>query len=91
MVLWEMATCKVPFRDTHHISGQVVALAERQGTPMDQLSVKELQGVDKRFGDDVKSVFDYQRSVEQRTSTGGCSKTAVLQQIQTLKETIDVK
>lgn len=81
----------VPFRDTHHISGQVVALAERQGTPMDQLSVKELQIIDKRFGDDVKGVFDYQRSVEQRTSTGGCSKMAVLQQIQTLKQSINAK
>lgn len=76
----------VPFRDTHHISGQVVALAEQQGRPMDQLSVKELQGVDARFEDDVKSVFDYQRSVEQRTATGGCSKSAVLKQIQALKK-----
>jgi argininosuccinate lyase len=81
----------VPFRDTHHISGQVVALAERQGRPMDQLTVKELQAVDKRFGNDVKGVFDYQRSVEQRTSTGGCSKKAVLQQIQTLKQAIEAK
>jgi argininosuccinate lyase len=28
----------VPFRDTHHISGQVVALAENEGKPMDRLS-----------------------------------------------------
>jgi argininosuccinate lyase len=81
----------VPFRDTHHISGQVVAKAERDGTPMDELSVKELQSIDKRFGEDVKSVFDYHRSVEQRTSTGGCSKKAVLQQIQILKKTLDGK
>jgi argininosuccinate lyase len=81
----------VPFRDTHHISGQVVAKAERDGRPMDQLSVKELQSIDKRFGEDVKSVFDYHRSVEQRTSTGGCSKKAVLQQIQVLKQTLEGK
>jgi argininosuccinate lyase len=76
----------VPFRDTHHISGQVVALAEKESRPMDQLSVKELQSVDKRFGEDVKLVFDYQRSVEQRTATGGASKSAVLKQIQVLKK-----
>jgi len=78
----------VPFRDTHHISGQVVALAEKQNRPMDELSVEELQAVDERFGDDVKTIFDYQRSVEQRTATGGCSKSAVLKQIETLKATL---
>ncbi|KAF2666041.1 argininosuccinate lyase [Microthyrium microscopicum] len=79
----------VPFRDTHHISGQVVALAEKQGRPMDQLSVKELQEVDARFGDDIKSIFDYQRSVEQRTATGGCSKSAVMKQIEVLKKLLE--
>jgi argininosuccinate lyase len=81
----------VPFRDTHHISGQVVALAENQNTAIDKLSLAELQKVDKRFGADVKNVFDYQRSVEQRTSTGGCSKSAVLQQIKSLKQAMGQK
>jgi argininosuccinate lyase len=79
----------VPFRETHHISGRVVALAEREKRPMDQLSVKELQNVDKRFGDDVKSVFNYQRSVEQRTSIGGTSRSAVREQIETLKKALE--
>lgn len=78
----------VPFRETHHISGQCVALAEKQGKPMDQLSVQDFQGVDTRFGDDVKSVFDYQRSVEQRTAFGGTSKKAVLGQIALLRNTL---
>jgi argininosuccinate lyase len=81
----------VPFRDTHHIAGEVVALAEKLARPMDTLSVQELQGVDSRFGEDVKACFDYQRSVEQRISTGGCSKVAVLKQIKTLKESLGVE
>jgi argininosuccinate lyase len=79
----------VPFRETHHISGRVVALAEREKRPMDQLSVKELQNVDKRFGNDVKSVFNYQHSVEQRTSIGGTSRSAVREQIETLKKALE--
>ena len=79
----------VPFRETHHISGRVVALAEKEGRPMDQLSVQELQSVDKRFGDDVKSVFDYKRSVDQRTAVGGASKQAVLDQVQNLKRVLN--
>lgn len=79
----------VPFRETHHISGRVVALAEKEKRPMDKLSVKELQSVDARFGDDVVAVFDYQRSVEHRSSIGGTSKSAVKEQITTLKKTLE--
>lgn len=78
----------VPFRETHHISGQCVALAEKQGKPMDQLAVQDFQGVDRRFGSDVKSVFNYQRSVEQRTAFGGASKKAVLEQIELMKQAL---
>jgi argininosuccinate lyase len=79
----------VPFRETHHIAGRVVALAEKEGQHMDQLSLQKLQGVDNRFGDDVKSVFDYKRSVDQRTAVGGASKQAVLDQIQNLKRVLN--
>jgi argininosuccinate lyase len=66
----------------------VVALAEKEKKPMDQLSVAELQGVDSRIGDDVLEVFDYERSVEMKSALGGTSKSAVLQQIETLRRSI---
>jgi argininosuccinate lyase len=78
----------VPFRETHHISGQVVALAEREGRPMDQLSFAQLQGVDKRFGKDVMGVFNYQNSVEMRSAKGGTSKSAVMEQIEAVKKAL---
>lgn len=71
----------VPFRETHHISGRVVALAEKEKVPMDQLTKEQLQGVDERFGDDVTACFDYERSVETRTVRGGTSKKSVLEQV----------
>jgi argininosuccinate lyase len=78
----------VPFRETHHISGQVVALAEQQGKPMDQLSFEELQGVDMRFEKNVLEVFDYQKSVEMRSARGGTSKSAVMEQIDAVKKAL---
>lgn len=75
----------VPFRETHHISGQVVALSEKESLPMDQLSFEQLQSVDKRFEKDVLSVFDYQKSVEMRSAKGGTSRSAVLEQIEAVK------
>ncbi len=78
----------VPFRETHHISGQVVALAEKEGRPMDQLTFEQLQKVDQRFEKDVLQVFDYQKSVEMRSAKGGTSKSAVMEQIEAVKKAL---
>ena len=78
----------VPFRETHHVSGQVVALAEKEGRPMDQLSFAQLQGVDKRFEKDIMGVFDYQKSVEARSAQGGTSRSAVMEQIEAVKKAL---
>lgn len=76
----------VPFRETHHISGRVVALAEKEGKPMDTLSFEQLRSVDARFEKDVLGVFDYQKSVEMRSAKGGTSRSAVLEQIEAIKK-----
>lgn len=78
----------VPFRETHHISGQVVALAEKERKPMDQLSFDQLKAIDKRFEQDIMGVFDYQKSVEMRSAKGGTSKSAVMEQIKAVKEAL---
>lgn len=51
---------------------------------MDKLTVEQLQGVDKRFGKDVLDVFDYERSVEMKSASGGTSRSAVEEQIKIL-------
>ncbi|EON62773.1 argininosuccinate lyase [Coniosporium apollinis CBS 100218] len=79
----------VPFRETHHISGQVVALAEKEKTPMDQLTFEQLQSVDKRFEKDIEKTFDYQKSVEMRSAKGGTSKSSVEEQVKVLKKMLE--
>ncbi|ODH26009.1 argininosuccinate lyase [Paracoccidioides brasiliensis] len=78
----------VPFRETHHIAGRVVALAEKGGIPMDKLTIAQLQAVDNRFGNDVLEVLNYERSVEMKSAIGGTSKSAVLEQIVTLRKAL---
>lgn len=78
----------VPFRETHHISGRVVALAEKEGVPMDKLSKEQLKGVDSRFGDDVMKCFNFEQSVETRTVTGGTSRKSVEGQIVALMKLV---
>ena len=76
----------VPFRETHDISGRVVALAEKKQVPMDKLSHEDFQGVDGRLGEDFE--FDYETSVELRSAKGGTSKASVREQIELLKSMV---
>ncbi|KAI1855241.1 hypothetical protein JX265_006617 [Neoarthrinium moseri] len=78
----------VPFRETHHISGQVVALSEKTDNPMDKLTYEQLKGIDARFEEDIAESFDCEESVEMRSAKGGTSKDSVLQQIRVLKQAL---
>lgn len=75
----------VPFRETHHISGACVRLAEEQEISLDSLTLEQLQAIDPRFEADVMEVWDYEMSVERKNSIGGTAKSSVVKQIENLK------
>jgi argininosuccinate lyase len=58
------------FRPAHHVVGALVALAERNQKPLDQLTLAELQSVEKKFGSDALRVFDLAKSMSQRNLVG---------------------
>ena len=76
---------QVPFREAHHVSGRVVALAEKAGVRMDKLTFEQLQEVDERFEEDVMQCWDNERAVEMKNAKGGTSRKAVMEQIERLK------
>lgn len=71
----------VPFRKTHHIAGAIVRKAEEAKVSISALPLKDLQEISPLFEDDVAQVFDFERSVEQRSTYGGTSSSSVLAQI----------
>jgi argininosuccinate lyase len=60
----------VPFREAHHAVGAVVALAEKKGCQIPELSTAEVRRLNPAFGADWSSVFDLNRAVEMRKGTG---------------------
>ncbi|KAL9083536.1 MAG: hypothetical protein Q9159_005728 [Coniocarpon cinnabarinum] len=78
----------VPFREAHSISGKVVLLAENEGLPMDRLTFEQMSMVDSRFEKDVLTCFNYENSVEMKSSRAGTSRDAILRQVNILKEMI---
>ena len=68
---WLVRKADVPFRDAHHITGALVALAEKNGCDLADLTLTDMQNVDTRITDDVFSVLSVENSVASRTSFGG--------------------
>jgi argininosuccinate lyase len=50
--------------------GALVALAERLGKPLSQLTVAELRSVERKFGADALGVFDLRQAMARRRLTG---------------------
>lgn len=79
----------VPFRETHHISGEAVHMAEVNNlSGIDKLTLEQYKSIDKRFDADVADVFDFEVSVERRDAIGGTAKSAVLAQLASLEKSI---
>jgi len=74
----------VPFRETHHISGRAVQMAEERNCPLTELTLADLQTLHPLFTEDVMSVWDFDAAVERRDSIGGTSKRRVLEQAKEL-------
>ncbi|KAI5801525.1 argininosuccinate lyase [Peziza echinospora] len=78
----------VPFRETHHISGSAVRLAEERGVQISELSLADYKGLHEKFEADVAEVFDFEASVERRAAIGGTARKCVLGQIEVLKKSL---
>jgi len=76
----------VPFRETHHVAGRAVQMAEQRACSLFDLSPADLRTLHPLFGDDVAGVWDFEASVERRDAVGGTSKRSVLAQAAQLKQ-----
>ena len=78
----------MPFRETHHISGRAVALAESRRCQLNELSFGDYKSLSDKFSEDVHAVFDFEASVERRESIGGTSLKMVERQIAVLRSAL---
>ena len=76
----------MPFRQAHHVVGAVVALAEKTGKPLNQLTLAELQGTDKAFGRDALGVFNLKTAMAKRNLTGAPGTKEVAKQLARWRE-----
>ncbi len=71
----------VPFREAHHIVGEAVVEAIRQGKPLEALPLADLQKFSRVIGDDVYPILSLQSCLDKRAAKGGVSPQQVAQAI----------
>ena len=74
---WLVQTLDMPFRDAHHTTGKIVALAAEKGADLKKLTLPELQSVEPGITEDVYAVLDPARSAKSRKSQGGTAPSNV--------------
>jgi argininosuccinate lyase len=77
---WLVRTLRIPFREAHHITGRIVAVAAKAGLPLERLSLSAMQEVDSRIGEQVSAVLGVANSVKSRVSYGGTAPGNVRRQ-----------
>ena len=85
---WLVRELNLPFRDAHHVTGTLVAMAEKTGIDLPELTLAQMQTVHAGIRADVFDVLGVENSVRSRMSYGGTAPTQVRAQIARWKETL---
>jgi argininosuccinate lyase len=78
---WLVKALNLPFREAHHVTGALVAMAEGQGVDLPDLTLAQMQSVHPGITDQVFTVLGVENSVRSRTSYGGTAPQQVRAQI----------
>jgi len=68
---WLVRVLDMPFRKAHHVTGELVKLAEGRGVGLEDLSLEDMQGIEAGIRVDVFDVLGVGNSVASRRSFGG--------------------
>ncbi len=77
---WLVRQLGLPFRDAHHVTGQLVAKAAARHVGLEDLSLAEMQAIEPRITAEVRAVLSVDKSVASRTSYGGTAPANVREQ-----------
>ncbi len=78
---WLVRKLGMPFRQAHHVTGRVVALAASRAIELEVLTLDDLRSIEPKFDEDVLNFIGVDRSVASRTSYGGTAPANVAAQV----------
>jgi len=68
---WLVRQVGLPFREAHHVTGRIVALAVERGAPLGRLALEDLQRIEPRITSEARNILTVDKSIKSRTSRGG--------------------
>ena len=74
---WLVRTLKMPFRQAHLVTGQIVAIAEGMDLPLEKLALADMRKVEPRITAAVFKVLSVENSVASRKTFGGTAPANV--------------
>ncbi|KCZ50295.1 argininosuccinate lyase [Hyphomonas pacifica] len=83
---WLVRELGLPFREAHHVTGQLVAKAEEKNCDLSDLTLDEMQTVHKDITNSVFDVLTVEASASSRTSYGATSPVRVAEQVAQWKQ-----
>ena len=83
---WLVRVLGMPFRDAHHVTGTLVALAESKGCDLPDLTLEDMKSAHEHITAEVFDVLGVQNSVDSRMSYGGTAPAQVRIQVQRWKD-----
>ncbi len=83
---WLVRELGLPFRDAHHVTGQLVAKAEEKTCDLSDLTLADMQSVNAEITDAVFDVLTVEASASSRTSYGATSPVRVAEQVAQWKQ-----
>jgi argininosuccinate lyase len=81
----------VPFRESHHIVGEVVKLAEEKNVKLHKLTLKELQSINSIFDETALEVFKVEGALYRKITFGSPNPDIVSTEIEKWKDMLELK
>ena len=88
---WLVRVLAIPFREAHHITGRIVAEAEKRDIGLEELPLDAIQGIEPRITADIFDVLSVDASVRSRTSFGGTAPENVSREADAWLKRLDAK
>ena len=86
-----LATKGVPFREAHAIVGQLVLTGIQSKTPLQKMSLSDLQAVAPQIEEDIYDKLQSETAVNRRTSLGGTAVENVKKEIVRNKKVLEAR
>lgn len=86
---WLVRHLRLPFRNAHHVTGQLVGIAEQKQCDLSELTLEEMQNIEPKITKDIYHVLTVEASLHSRISEGGTAPNSVKQQAEKWLASLD--